>query len=434
MRVLHLPSSHLPDTIGGTETYVDQLCRGMLAAGHEAMVAVHTSAPRAQAESEIPYPIHRLPVHAPRRRRDIYERSADREPPGFARLLENTRPDLVHFHALTLGAGHDHAAEAKRQGIPFLLTYHTPAISCPRGTMLHLGTEPCDGAMVADRCAACTLESRGWSPGLANLAARSPLAVDWLPDGPWIPRLSMPDLLAQSFNRLRQFFGDCAHIVACANWCKDLLIRNGVQPAKITVLRQAIAGATRHRQLRLPIAGKQPIKLGYFGRVCQIKGPDVLVEAVPILRARGVDATCELVGPVQADEHDWFAGVLQRREGVRHLGVLRGDELTRWLDGLDLLAIPSRWLETGPLTLLESWDRGLPAIGSNRGGIADFLAAAGLQECAFEVDSPKSLADAVERMRGWSRPSPVVEVRGFEQLTNEMVFIYERAVATARAA
>lgn len=435
MRVLHLPSSHLPDTVGGTETYVDNLCRALVALGHEPAVAIHVSdGSVSQHAAQFPYAVHRLPAHLPKRRRDVYERSADVEPPGFAQLLAAWRPELIHFHASTLGAGHDHAATADRLGIPYLLTYHTPAISCPRGTMLHLGAQPCDGRMDARRCAACTLDSRGWPSALARLAGRSPFDAAAMPDGPWIARLALPSVLQRSFDRLRQFLIKCARIVACANWCRDVLIVNGVSAEKIVVLRQAIEGQSRMRTLRLPPTPKEGLRIGYFGRICKIKGPDVLLDALAYLRQRRISAMCELVGPVQADEASWFQRRLDReRRHARHLGVLRGDELTRWLDSIDLLAIPSRWLETGPLTLLEAWDRGLPAIGSDRGGIADFLAAAGLQSCAFEAESPASLAAAVERMSCWPGAAPSVQVRGFAQLACEMLQVYDEALDCQRS-
>src|SRR5207302_4825955 len=92
---------------------------------------------------------------------------------------------------------------------------------------------------------------------------------------------------------------------------------------------------------------------------------------------------------------------------VGYEGVKRGDDLAAWIRGRDLIVIPSRCLETGPLTLLEAWDQGTPAIGADRGGIHDFLTAAGLTECLFAPDDVGEIVAAVSRLLAWRGPPPV---------------------------
>jgi glycosyltransferase involved in cell wall biosynthesis len=40
---------------------------------------------------------------------------------------------------------------------------------------------------------------------------------------------------------------------------------------------------------------------------------------------------------------------------------------------MDVLVVPSLWMETGPITVLEAWAAGIPVIGSNRGGIREWI-------------------------------------------------------------
>jgi glycosyltransferase involved in cell wall biosynthesis len=39
----------------------------------------------------------------------------------------------------------------------------------------------------------------------------------------------------------------------------------------------------------------------------------------------------------------------------------------------DLIAVPSRWLETGPLVALEAFAAGVPVLGADLGGIAEIV-------------------------------------------------------------
>jgi glycosyltransferase involved in cell wall biosynthesis len=49
------------------------------------------------------------------------------------------------------------------------------------------------------------------------------------------------------------------------------------------------------------------------------------------------------------------------------------DRTVAVLRNYDVLAVPSRWLETGPLVVLEAFGAGIPVIGSNIGGIPELL-------------------------------------------------------------
>lgn len=62
----------------------------------------------------------------------------------------------------------------------------------------------------------------------------------------------------------------------------------------------------------------------------------------------------------------------------------------------DLLVIPSLWLETGPLVLLEAWACRVPVIASNRGGIAE-LVNSGRGGLLFEAGDHRALAGILRR-------------------------------------
>ena len=53
---------------------------------------------------------------------------------------------------------------------------------------------------------------------------------------------------------------------------------------------------------------------------------------------------------------------------------LSGAPLLSLFQQSDVLAVPSIWMETGPLVVLEAFSQRLPVIGSRRGGIAELVA------------------------------------------------------------
>lgn len=427
LRVAHLPSSYLPEAVGGTEIYVQSLCRELAGAGHRAAVVLH-SGPSDGAGPEGAEEVVRLPEYPPRRRVSLYTHRNGTRPPGFDEFLSAWEPDVVHFHALTLGAGSDHAAACTARSIPYVVTYHTPAMSCPRGTLLLNGVEPCDGRIEPRRCAACTLRARGFSGPVAALLARSPIPAGWLPDSPLTPRLALPSLLRQSRRSWEGFFHGASHIIACADFCADVLAANGIPRANISIVRQGLPGDDRERTLRLPLRTGRPLRIGYFGRINPTKGADLLPPLLRRLRESGTEAVGEWVGPLDGEDA-WVRRLWTAGEGLaRYAGVKRGGELRDWIVSQDLIVLPSRWLETGPLTLLEAWDAGTPVIGTDRGGIRDFMTANGLGVCLHAPEDIESMAAAVGRLVDWEGRPPVVRVPGFRALATRMTDVYHRAI------
>src|SRR5436190_15594735 len=150
--------------------------------------------------------------------------------------------------------------------------------------------------------------------------------------------------------------------MACAEFYRDELLTNGVPADRVSVERQALPGEDRKRTLRLPLSGRgaQPLRIGYFGRLTAVKGPDLLSAAVKRLRADGLDVTGEWIGPVEGDSRWANKMFAAGAPDVRYVGMKREGELSKWIRDCDLIVIPSRTLETGPLTLLEGWDQGTP--------------------------------------------------------------------------
>lgn len=119
-----------------------------------------------------------------------------------------------------------------------------------------------------------------------------------------------------------------------------------------------------------------PLRCVCVGTLNQLyKGQDVLVRAVALAVERGADITLTLVGDGSYRPYiESLVASLGLNERVRFLGQLPGGEaIQNVLDDHDLYVLPSRQ-EGLPRSMIEAMARGLPALGSDRGGIPELLA------------------------------------------------------------
>jgi glycosyltransferase involved in cell wall biosynthesis len=63
--------------------------------------------------------------------------------------------------------------------------------------------------------------------------------------------------------------------------------------------------------------------------------------------------------------------IANKDKRIEFLGPLEHDEISQFLRGLDVLAVPSNYMETGPLVVLEAYAFGIPVMGADIGGISE---------------------------------------------------------------
>jgi glycosyltransferase involved in cell wall biosynthesis len=437
MKVAHVPFCFHPDRVGGTEIYVESVAREMTEAGVEIVIAA--PGPRDTAYDYDGIPVRRFAV-APdvTDLRELYGAGDPVAARAFGRLLDDEQPDVVHLHALTRGVSLLLVSETKRRGIPVVFTYHTPTVSCQRGTLLHWGNEVCDGVLDVRRCASCTLDSLGVGPPAAKLLGRLPTAIGRLAGraglrgGPWTA-VRMTELIALRHAAFRSLMAEVDYVIALCDWTRELLVCNGVSPDRISVSRHGLP-ASPSVAVGPPVpppTNGSPLRVAFLGRMDPTKGAHILLEAVRSLP----DARLKLdiYGVPQGVDGQAYLQRLQRLASedsrVSFLPAVPAVQVVPLLRTYHLLAVPSQWLETGPLVVLEAFAAGIPIVGSGLGGIAELV--------REDVDG---ILVAPESVESWQRAfnrllsdanllrrlqSAIAPPRGMSQVATEMMNIYQ---------
>jgi glycosyltransferase involved in cell wall biosynthesis len=246
--------------------------------------------------------------------------------------------------------------------------------------MMLFGETPCDGVIDTKRCVACALTGLGVPKPLACAVAVVPnglrsRAATFAGQFGTSSALRIPSLIASGRRRFLEFISEVDHVVAVSQWVNEVLTRNAVSVEKVTLCRQGVSAPTQARRSRGLLEQAGPLKIAYFGRIDYTKGPDLLGRALNMMPE--VAVKIDIFAIRQSAEPDQVYDFLRAhaRQDAR-LALRTGiapDAVTDLMADYDLIAVPSRWLESGPLVALEAFAAGVPVIGANLGGIAELV-------------------------------------------------------------
>ena len=439
-RIAHCVGFYFPDQVGGTEVYVQDLVSELAKREVGGYVIAATN------EVYRKYDWLGVPViRYPNNWASIREYAPTRARAGlskFQELILENRPDIFHLHSWTSGAGLHHLSQIAHLGIPCLVTMHVPSALCMRGTMLLHGRKACDGRISEKRCAQCWSEFRGVPPSLAYAMAHLPrMSFEVL--GPTNKIVSRAVTLLSARSRaivqaheLRQMVDLSATIVAPSGWVYSGLLANGIAPSKLTVSRQGVANGLVEEAARG--SRKQPsndVVVGFVGRLEHYKGVHILLEAIAQI-PRHLPLRLRVAG--SGTEPEYLRKLIEaagQDKRIEFCGSISREEVPDFLRSVDILAVPSNYMETGPLVVLEAHAFGVPVMGADLGGISERIRN-GVDGWLLPFDDPTAWATAIQeialdRAKLAQIASNIEPCRTMGDVASEMATLYREILARA---
>lgn len=420
-----LATAHYPPaSIGGTEVYVSGLAAALRGKDVPNLVLTPQEGPL-----PVDYGNSSSPV-------ETYPAAPDEQGlASFRALLDQRRDSIYHQHTWTTGCGAPHLRMAKQLGLRTVLTIHVPGVTCLSGTMLRDGNAPCDGRVAGTACARCWTLSRGASEHSATALAHVPQLAAGLfrkIPGRAFTALAARAIVAERQQMIAAMLRDADRIVAVCQWLHDALALNGVPREKLVLCRQGLPADDLHRlaqQVARPRQNESSLRLLMLGRFDPVKGLHTAVEAM-----RKVPADLDIlldIHAAEAPQHQAYAARVKDMAAadprIRFHAPLDRMGVAARLAGSDALLVPSVWMETGPLVVLEALAAGLCVLGSNRGGIAELIGATDHGEC-LPVEDPQAWAEAITRLArrksAGGLPGTPRPVRAMEDVAADMLEVY----------
>jgi glycosyltransferase involved in cell wall biosynthesis len=280
-------------------------------------------------------------------------------------LIEQTKPELVHFHNTFMQISPAAYYACRKHQIPVIQDLRNYRLLCPVATFFRDG-HPCED---------CLGKTPPW-PGVIHSCWRNSKSATALV----ATMLTTHRLLGTWHNYVDRY-------IALTEGSKAKFIEGGLPAHKIDVKPNFVT-ARMNSQTK-----KKEFAL-FVGRLSGEKGISTLLEAWR--KVNGLKLVIAGDGPL-ADE---VMKEQQHSSGkmIEWLGQIGNDEVRRIMSEAQMLIFPSIWHEPFGNSIIEAFSSGLPVIASNTGSMVE-LVKHGKTGLHFRVGEPNDLVDKVT----WAR-------------------------------
>jgi glycosyltransferase involved in cell wall biosynthesis len=263
------------------------------------------------------------------------------------------------------------------------------------------------------------------------------LSLLGLQGGAWTA-LRMSRLISLRIRSIHEFLNEVDCIIVLCTWVKNVLAINGIPQEKMLLVRHGsyIENIQENPgEVPVTVVSKgSPLRFIFLGRIDPTKGIDTLIRA--LRRKPHLPIELHIYGIIQSDTNKDYAQKIKKLiagdQRVKVNTPVAHDKVIGLLKNFDALVVPSRWMETGPLVVLEAFEAGVPVIGSNLGGIAELIEQ-GINGILLPYNSvgawSEMLDDVCDDRQILSRlKSGVKTKRRMRDVAREMVLIYEQII------
>lgn len=396
MRVLIASHGYPPTRMGGAEQRAERTARGLMARGCDVRVlCVERFEPDRTTEPwqdtvQDGIAVRRLQIAPSAHLRDTYDNSQTAA--AASALIAEWQPHVLHlFSGYLLSSSVVRVAAA--HGIPIVISLTDYWWLCHRINLLQTNGTACDGPTPGG-CARCHAEGRRRFRVPAKLSARGAEHLWSLAHtkGLFASTLGF-DEQEHRAQTMRAALAQATLLIAPSQYLADAYLRFGVDPERIRVQRQGVAGPSP-----APRPQADTLRIGYLGQVKYHKGVDLILEAWSRLGSSRPRALA-LFGADTGEEK--YGATIRRRikrlEHVRWNGPFQEGRVWEVLGTLDVLVVPSRYPENSPNVILEAQAAGIPVVGSSLGGIPE-LVRHDVNGLLFEPNNPADLATQLQRI------------------------------------
>lgn len=293
----------------------------------------------------------------------------------FRKILREIQPDMVHVFAIYITITPSILEACREEGIPVVMSCNDYKHICPNYRLFHHGKI----------CEAC--KGGRFYHALLNNCCKHSMAVSaisaveaYVHDQKNIWKKNVSAFLFESrfmLNKTEEFWGaGAAHLKFVG------------KPFNAT---------------RWTAHYRDDGYFLYLGRLSDEKGVDVLMQAM-----KSVQEAKLLVAGDGAYRN--VLEQLQQSENITNVtfvGSKHGEELEQLFDGCRAVIVPSIWYENFPYVMMEAYARGKAVVGSDKGGIPEYIMD-GQTGYTYPAHDHEKLASILKSL--WNHPEKALDM------------------------
>jgi glycosyltransferase involved in cell wall biosynthesis len=302
----------------------------------------------------------------------IYSKSSKEQ---FRKVLREFRPDVVHVFAIYITITPSILDACREEGIPVVMSCNDYKHICPNYRLFHHGRicEDCKGGKfykaVVNNCCKHSF-------AVSLISAIESYTHNYL--DVWKKNVSA--FLFESrfmMNKTEEFWGKGA--------------------AKLEFLGKPF-NATYHE-----LSSGDDGYILFLGRLSDEKGVDILLQAMKKVPA----AHLKIAGTGTHRTYLEKMAVDENITNIEFLGSTYGEELETLFNNCRFIVVPSLWHENFPYVMMEAFARGKAVVGSDTGGIPEYIVPG---ETGFVFPSHDSNALASHIKDLWENPAKAAQM------------------------
>ena len=340
LKILKVIHGFPPDFMAGSEVYSATLVKELSRNGHNVFVFT-----RIENEFLKPYTIYdetmtfknTNPIHIRRinKQKDYLYKDkffdANIEQ-AFLEYMNEVKPDIVHFGHLS-HLSINLIPIAKSLGKKVVFTLHDFWLFCVKGQLINQENKICLKPSV-ENCKKCS---------------------------PYKPKIIEVERMFKMLDEVRQqidIFISPSHTV------RKFFIEQGIPESKIIYQKYGFDKRAITYKKRI-FTKNSKIRFGFMGRVIPTKGIDCLLKAFKDLP----NDNLYIYGNISKTQMRF----LELQNNVKFMGGYDNSDIDKILDSIDVLIVPSIWLENSPLVIQEAFLSGVIVITSDIGGMRELV-------------------------------------------------------------
>lgn len=283
---------------------------------------------------------------------------------AFRKLMREFKPDVVHIGHLSHLSTQIPLIAKREFQCPVVFTIHDFWMQCYRGQLvdpkLHLCSGPSDS-----KCMSCAQH----------------YFKEWM----------TPDQIQEYRSHMAKIIQHIDLFLSPSRTLEKFYQQEGVPSDKIIFSPYGFDTTRIHPRQAFRKEG--PLRVGFLGRIIPVKGIDLLIRA---FRKTKGDAELQIWG--NAGSHrTWLNEYAQGDSRILFKGAYHNDNIQYVLDGMDILVVPSIWLENAPLVIQEAQLAHLPVITSDAGGMSE-LVQHGINGYLFPLGDEVALTKQLQKL------------------------------------